>query len=125
MKIAIAASGKWLDSIVDSHTGRASFFIVYDEDAEDFKVIDNTNRYRCMHWAGTRTAKVLIDASIDVVLVRQVGPCAHRWFKNAEIPVYYTPRTTIVEAVRRFRENMLVRIEEPNCEGHFHNGEHE
>lgn len=123
MRIAIAASGKWLDSDVDSHTGRAPFFIVYDEDDEDYKVIDNSSRYRCQHWAGSHTAKMLVEASVDVVLVRRIGPCAHRWFKNAEVPIFCTPNTSIAKAVRRFREGSLPPIDEPNCQGHFHDAE--
>ncbi len=125
MKIAIAASGKWLDSYVDLNTGRAPFFIVYDEDEEDFEVIDNSSRFRCKHWAGSQTAKALVESRVDAVLVRQIGPCAYRCFKNAAIPVYHTPKTTIVKAVKRFREGALLPIEKPNCEGHSHNRVHD
>ena len=120
MMIAVAASGKWLDAAVDSHTGRSPFFILYDTGEESFQVIDNSRRYRCQHWAGSQTAQMLSDSSIDVIIVRRIGPCAYRWFQNAGIPVFTTTETSIVKAIRDFREGMLTAIDMPNCEGHYH-----
>lgn len=120
MKIAIASSGKWLESFVDSHTGRAPFFVVYDTDEESYDVIDNSFCLRCLHWAGAQTATILTNTPVDVIVVYRIGPCAYRWFHNAKVPIYHTERTSVVRAVRCFREGMLQTINAPNCKGHSH-----
>ena len=120
MKIAVASSGRWLESSVDFHTGRAACFIVYDTDEEDYKVIDNWKCTECAHWAGLQSANTIIDADVDTVIVRNIGPNTFRRFKNTNIDVFYTGETTVVRAIRRFRDGELTEAQEGNCTGHPH-----
>jgi len=120
MKIAVASSGKWLASNVDFHTGRAECFIVYDTGEESFAVIDNWLCTECVHWAGHQAATELIDAGIEAVIVRNIGPNTFRRLTDQNISIFYTEETTVVKAIRRFREGKLSLADEPNCFGHVH-----
>ena len=121
MKIAIAASGKWLESLLDEHTGRAHFFVVYETENESFEVIDNWNSVECIHWAGPRTVKRLVDTgAIDALIVRHIGPAAFRMFSEARVDVFYAPELTVADAIKRQRQGELPLAQAPNCHGHQH-----
>jgi predicted Fe-Mo cluster-binding NifX family protein len=122
MRIAVASSGEWLDSVVDYHTGRAAFFILYDTDQESCEAIDNWRCIKILHWAGSRAVKLLVEARTQAVIVRHIGPCAFRRLSDANISVFLADEDTVVRAIRRFREGELAVAEEPNCHGHSHPG---
>ena len=120
MKIAVAAFGRWLESEVDQHTGRALSFVLYDTEEESFQVFENWRSSQCIHWAGSSAANDLVKAGADAVIVRNIGPCAFRVFQEARIPVYLVEDTTVVQAIRQMREGALKTADEPNCDGHIH-----
>jgi len=41
MRVAIASNGNTLDSILDKHFGRCSYFVVYDTDSKSVEFIPN------------------------------------------------------------------------------------
>jgi len=120
MIIAVASSGQWLDSIVDSHTGRAACFILYDTDQESHNVIDNCRCIECKHWAGSHMANNLIETKADVVIVRNIGNNTFRKLTAANINVFYVDDISVAKAIRRFREGKLSKAKEYNCNGHSH-----
>jgi len=120
MKIAVASSGKWLDSIVDFHTGRAAFFVVYDTKQENYEAIDNWLSIKCLHWAGSRAVNLLVEAGAQAVIVRHIGPRAFRRLLEAKITVFYVDEDTVVNSIRAFREGELSAAKKPNCNGHAH-----
>lgn len=120
MRIAVASSGRWLDSIVDLHAGRAACFILYDTDQESFKVIDNLRCTGCKHWAGSHTANNLIESKANAVIVRNIGPNTFNMLITAKIDVCYVDDISVAKAVKRFREGKLSKAKESNCDGHSH-----
>ena len=120
MKIAVASSGRWLESKVDAHTGRASCFIVYDTNLESYEIIDNWQCHECHHWKGVKSTNMLTEADVDVVIVQKIGPNAFRKLANAQIRVFFIEEDTVVRAIRRFREGTLSEATEANCDGHSH-----
>ncbi len=105
---------------MDFHTGRASCFILYDTENETFDVVDNWKSIDTSHWAGLKLTNKVIEAGAEVVVVRNIGPNAFRDFTNSKIEIFYTEETTVVKAIRRFREGELSPASEPNCTGHHH-----
>lgn len=120
MKVAVASSGQWLDSMVDEHFGRARCFIVYDTSQDSHEVIDNWQCLECVHWAGTKSVDRLAQAGVSSVIVRYIGPNAFRMLAQAGIDVLFTEESSVVDAVRRFREGKLLPAKAPNCNGHKH-----
>lgn len=120
MKIGVASNGKWLESEVDYHTGRAHCFILYDTDTETFEVIDNWKCMECVHWAGLQSANALIEIGVEAAIVRNIGPNTFRALVDANIDIYYVGETTVVKAIRLLREGALERAEKSNCAGHPH-----
>ncbi len=120
MKIAVASSGRWLESTVDFHTGRAACFIIYDTDSETHEAIDNWKCTECVHWAGLKSSNILIEAGVETMIVRNIGPNTFRRLLNAQIDIYYAEEITVVRAIRLFRDGKLSVALEYNCAGHSH-----
>lgn len=120
MKIAVASSGRWLESDVDYHTGRAACFVLYDTQTETFEVLDNWKCMECVHWAGVNSANRIVAMDADVVIVRHIGPNTFRAFLTANVHVFYTKEMSVVQAIRQFREGKLPPAIEFNCAGHGH-----
>ena len=53
MKVAVSALGPTLDDMVDSHFGRALWFIVADSEQDGFEAIDNAANKGALGGAGT------------------------------------------------------------------------
>lgn len=122
MIIAVASSGKWLESSVDFHAGRAECFVLYNTEDENFEVIDNWKCIECLHWAGVRAAQLLAEAGVEAVIVRHIGPNTFRKLTDFKIGVFYSEDVTVIRAIRLFREGRLEAATEPNCNGHRHWG---
>ena len=120
MKIAVASSGRWIESEVDPHAGRAACFIVYDTEDESHEVVENWRNERLPHWAGSSAMQALVDAGADAFVVRKIGPNAFRVVSEAAIDVYVAAEGRIVEAIRSLREGKLEKLDAPNCQGHPH-----
>lgn len=120
MKIAIPACGGMLDSPVDEHVGRATFFVIYDTDDESHRALDNWRSPTYRHWAGPRAVDILVDAGANVLITQRCGPCAFRMLGERDIAVYYTEGSSVSSAIRCFREGGFVRADRPNCDGHAH-----
>ena len=101
--------------------GRAFFFVLYDTEAESFEVLDNWQSRTCEHWAGSQTAKLLIQHRAGAVIAWRVGPCAFRHLTSAGLPIYLVDPMRVVDAIRRYREGEFQKAEAPNCTGHTHN----
>jgi len=75
MRIAISSQGPDLDSAVDPRFGRSRYFIMIDSDSMKFEVIENPAT-EATSGAGIRTAQLVIDQKVDLVLTGRVGPKA-------------------------------------------------
>lgn len=118
MKIAITSTGKTLDSGVDPRFGRTAYFIIADTETKDFSVIENPN-IQAAGGAGINSAKVVIDAGIEVVIAGNFGPNAQRTLNAAGIKSYAGVTGTIAEAIELFKSGKLVEATEPNVQSHF------
>ena len=68
MKIAFTSKGKDLDSLVDARFGRCEYIVVYNDETDDVKVIENRDSSQEAHGAGPKTAQKLFNENIDVLI---------------------------------------------------------
>jgi len=120
MKIAVSARGKWLDSGVDEHVGRAAFFVVYDTTDESHLSLDNWRATHADHWAGPAAVDSLVQAGVAVLLTQRCGPCAFRQLSENDVEICYTADEPVSRAIKRYREGDLEPATRPNCDGHAH-----
>jgi len=99
MKVAVSALGPTLDDMVDSHFGRALWFIVADNEQDGFEAIDNAANKGAMGGAGTGAAELVSDRGARAVVTGHLGPNAFNALKAAGIPGYSGTGRTVREAI--------------------------
>lgn len=99
MKVAVSALGPTLDDMVDSHFGRALWFIVADSEQDGFEAIDNAANKGAMGGAGTGAAELVSDRGARAVVTGHLGPNAFNALKAAGIPGFSGVGRTVREAI--------------------------
>ena len=82
MKLSITSTGRDMDSRVDEHFGRASFFLIIDTDTMDFEVVSNTAQ-AVGQGAGIMAAQIILDKGAEAMLTGIEGPKAFAALKAA------------------------------------------
>ena len=118
MKIAITATGKTLDSQVDSRFGRASWFIIIDTGSMEFEAVANDN-VSAAGGAGISSAKVVIESGAEAVLTGNCGPNAHRTLVAGGVAVYTGAAGTVKETIESLKGGELTTTDGPNVGSHF------
>ncbi len=87
MKIAVAAIGKEETSEVSPRSGRAKFYLIFNEKGDLLEVISNPFS-RGGGGAGFGVAKMLADKDVDIVVGRQVGEHMDEILKSRGLKYY-------------------------------------
>lgn len=111
MRVAITSAGPTPDSRLDPRFGRCPYFVLADmgDTATHFAGVRNASASRA-GGAGTRSAQLLIDKGIQVVLTGDCGPKATRALAAAGIDVIGGCAGTVDEVVDQFRSGKLPRV---------------
>ncbi len=115
--IAIAATGKDINSPVSYLFGRAPYFILCDRSKGNYRAIPN-KFMDSQYAAGLRAAQMLVKMGADVVLGNNVGFEPFRVFDQARIEVYTDIKGTAWEALGNFPDNLTLLTAE-NVPAHF------
>lgn len=117
MNIAFCSTGCDLQSPLDNRFGRASFFLVYNQDSGEVTCIENTAR-SAAGGAGTMAVQQLVDNKAELVIAPEVGPQAMDALKKFNMKVFNQKGAkTAEEALVLYKENKLSIIEEPGAKG--------
>jgi predicted Fe-Mo cluster-binding NifX family protein len=119
MKIAVATSGRTLESPVDSRFGRASGFIVYDTETKGFEVADNTQNLNAVQGAGIQAAQNVAATGAKAVLAPNFGPKAFQVLKAAGVRMYLCSAATVAEAIEQYSSGTLKEADSANVGGHW------
>ena len=108
MKLAISATGKDLDSMIDPRFGRANYFVIVDAKSGDIvKVINNTAAQDAAEGAGINAATIVAGSGVKVVLTGQVGPKAFEVLRAGGIKVISNMSGTVGEAVKQYQKGTI------------------
>jgi predicted Fe-Mo cluster-binding NifX family protein len=102
---------------MDPRFGRCSCFVVVETEDMSFESIDNTNTGRG-GGAGIRSAQLMANRGVKVVLTGNCGPNAHQTLSAAGIDVVVGCGGTVLQAVDRFRSGQLQAASGPNVADH-------
>ena len=119
MKIAITTAGKDLDAQVELRFGRATSFLIYDTDTKEFEIIDNTQQLNAAQGAGIQSAQNVINAGATALISGHCGPKAMKVLQSKNVAVYVTEATSIREALAKFENGELTKIDEADVEEHW------
>ncbi|MFZ5944707.1 MAG: NifB/NifX family molybdenum-iron cluster-binding protein [Bacillota bacterium] len=117
MKVCIPVKeSKGLDSIAYSHFGSAPFFLIYDLDTVEIKVIENGDLH---HTHGMcQPLKALGGETVDAILVGGIGAGALMKLNNQGIKVYKVADDTVLKNVQLLKENELPEFSVNNSCSH-------
>lgn len=117
MKIAVSASGKSLEDLLNERLGRCEYFLIYDSNDDSINTLENTGRL-ATGAAGIATASLLSDQGIDVIITGNVGPNAFTALQAAGIQVYTSAVGKIKDVLQNYQAGKLTEIQAPNVGAH-------
>ena len=119
MKIAFTTSGDSLAAPLDPRFGRAPGFLIYDDEADSLKSVNNEQNLNAAQGAGIQSALLLCKEDIDCVITGHCGPKAFQTVDAANIRVYPCKAETIEEAYAQLKAGELTAAESANAEAHW------
>lgn len=118
MKIAISATGRDMESLLDMRFGRCDFFQIHDSESGEVKVVENKGQLSD-GGAGIAASQQLVDENVNVIITGNLGPNAFKIIEKTEIKTYKCGSISIKSALEKFKNNEL---EEITTAGPAHNG---
>ncbi len=119
MKIAITAQGKTLESQVDPRFGRATGFILVDDQSGDFQTIDNQQNINAAQGAGIQAGRTIAESKAEVLITGHCGPNAFRTLNAAGIKVVIGAEGTVAEVLEKYKNGQLKVSEQADVDGHW------
>lgn len=112
MKIAIAATGKAFNSLVDARFGRCPYHLIVDSETGKFKAIEN-KAGREFRGAGVSVAQVIANKKVGAVIAGNFGPNAVEVLRSAGIEIFrVAPEMTVKKAFEDYSKGKLEKISE-------------
>ncbi|MGB8453671.1 MAG: NifB/NifX family molybdenum-iron cluster-binding protein [Anaerocolumna sp.] len=109
MKIAVSATGKEKEGLLDRRFGRCEYFLIFDTETGDVKSIGNNGLFSG-GGAGIAAASQIIEENISAVITGNLGPNAFELMEKAGIRAYSSDIIPAVKAVELLQKNKLSEI---------------
>jgi len=93
MKIAITSSGNNLESFVDRHFGRCSFFVIYDTSTDGYEIVPNPNSGH-QEGAGPASVQLVAGKGVEKVVSGDFGIMVKSLFDQLQIQLISVPDET-------------------------------
>lgn len=119
MKIALTTTGDTLDADLDPRFGRASRFLIYDCEQENWVTIDNNQNLNAAQGAGIQAATTLCKTGATVLITGHCGPKAFKVLTAAGVTIYPCKAKTLTEALEQFNNQELTETNAATNEGHW------
>ncbi|MFW6189455.1 MAG: NifB/NifX family molybdenum-iron cluster-binding protein [Planctomycetota bacterium] len=119
MKLCVTSQGPEPSSQVDPRFGRARYFIIYDDKADEYSVVDNEQNLNAASGAGVQAASNVADAGAQLVISGHIGPRAMTVLQEAEVKVVVGAEGTVEEALEAYREGELEEVEDADVPPHW------
>lgn len=87
MKIAISATGKTIDNLLDMRFGRCEYFQVYDTESKEIKFIESRGK-DSSGVTGVAAANQLISEKVTFIITDSLGPNVFEIIEKTEIKAY-------------------------------------
>ncbi|MGW8272320.1 MAG: NifB/NifX family molybdenum-iron cluster-binding protein [Thermodesulfovibrionales bacterium] len=115
MKLCITGQGDTLESNVDEHFGRASYFLFIDTETLAFQAVPNII-HTPQRGAGAIAAQIVIDGGAEALLTGTIGPEAFSALKTGYIQVFEgaSGADTVKNALRKFKDGLYRESDQPS-----------
>ena len=107
MKVCIPVKeNKGLESIAYNHFGSAPFFLIYDLESEEMKVIENEDLHHAHGMC--QPLKALGGEKVDAILVGGIGAGALMKLGHQGIKAYRVANETVLQNIELLKRNELM-----------------
>ncbi|MCK4813331.1 MAG: NifB/NifX family molybdenum-iron cluster-binding protein [Candidatus Marinimicrobia bacterium] len=112
MKIAFTTKGTNWESKMDPRFGRTEYFIIFDDEKNETKIIDNTEIINEAHGAGPKTAQKLFEEKANILITGNgPGGNAGSVLEKAKIEIYVgAGEMTVKEAYEAYKKGKLKKF---------------
>jgi len=118
MKIAVSSSGPGLDASVDPRFGRCRYFVLTDPATAEWETLENENA-TSGGGAGIRTAQLIIDRGVGVVITGNCGPNAYQTLAAAGVELVTGASGRVQDALEAYRNGELAPTSQANVGAHY------
>jgi len=112
MKVCITSQGDDLSAEVDTRFGRARYFVIYDDETEEFEVVDNQQNMNAAGGAGVQSGTNIVDKGCDWVISGHIGPKGLSVLKAGGVKIAIGAEGTVEEAIQAFKDGKLKRVDD-------------
>jgi predicted Fe-Mo cluster-binding NifX family protein len=121
MKIAISATGKTIENLLDMKFEGCEYFQIHDTESGKFKILENKEQ-NSSGGEGIAASNQLMEEKVDVIITGSLGPNAFELIKKAEIKAYKCGNMAVSSVLEKYNKSEL---EEIKIAGHgYHVGSH-
>jgi predicted Fe-Mo cluster-binding NifX family protein len=111
--VAVPSTGPTLDAPVSAVFSRGRYFQIVDFNTGEVVSVANPYR-RELHAVGLRTAFLLLERRVGIVVARHIGPEPFGNLAGRGVLLFTTGPATVLEALVRLRKGLLVRARRPD-----------
>ena len=119
MKIAITSQGQETSSMLDPRFGRAKWFMIFDDQSNQWNAQDNTLNLNAAQGAGIQAAQNIAQTGAEVLITGNVGPNAYKTLSAAGIKIFLVSNCSVQQALDQFNAGNLKEIDSANVQGHW------
>jgi len=109
MKILLSSQGSEKDSIVDQRFGRAAYYVIYNDETDEYTFVENQGKFE-NSGAGVKASQFVLKQGVDCVITGSLGPKAFMIIKDAGLKGYKNIEGTIEEVLKAFKNNQLEEL---------------
>ena len=118
MKVAVSATEKDLDALLDPLFGRGAFFIIVDTGDMSCEAFDNPN-IALQEGAGIQSARFVASKGAEVIMTGHCGPNAVQELTKEGIKIITGVMGTVRQVVDTYRTGRLLTTDKANVEEYF------
>lgn len=118
MKIAISATGKTINDLLDMRFGRCEYFQIHDTESGEITVLENKGQ-NASGGAGIVASNQLVDEKVEVIITGNLGPNAFEIIEKSGTKAYKCNDITISSVLEKYKNGEL---EEIKISGPAHHG---
>lgn len=119
MKIAISSQGNDLSAQIDPRFGRATGFIIYDLDTDEYDFISNAENSQAPQGAGGQASQAVAKSGAKAVISGHIGPKAFAALSAGGFSIYLAEKGTVQEIIQAYKNGQLQSVQGHDKPGHW------
>jgi len=109
MKIAVSSTDTDLDGLVDPRFSKCRYYIFFDTDTQETKVVENTTAFVCV-FRDTTAGNLVAGEKTDVVLTGHIGSKSAKILLAAGVRIFTGASGKISAALEAFQSGRLEEL---------------